>query len=137
MSQPETILLQDIRLAVGKAAKHARLFRNHAGLFFAGRVKQRSGTTIILENAQQIHAGLTTGAGDLCGWVSVVVTPEMVGQRVAIFCSPDAKVGKRALDPDQETWRDNVLNAGGLAGAIYSAEDALALIASAPGRPAA
>lgn len=56
------------------------------------------------------------GAGDLIGWHSMVITPEMVGCRVAVFTSVECKrpKGGRA-SADQENWRDQVRADGGIA----------------------
>jgi hypothetical protein len=48
-----------------------RLWRNNIGLaFYQGKY---------------VQYGLAPGSGDLIGFRSVTITPEMVGQRVAVF----------------------------------------------------
>jgi hypothetical protein len=131
VSQPETVILQAIRLAVGKAVKGVRLFRNHAGIFWAGRVVSYDADAhvVTLCNAQRVQGGLVDGASDLIGWRSVVVTPDMVGRRVAVFCAPEVKVpGAKPPPAEQITWRDNVLSAGGIAGIVHSPDETLALL---------
>jgi hypothetical protein len=130
MSQPETVILQAIRLAVGKTVKGVRLFRNHAGIFWAGRVVSYDPAThvVTLCNAQRIQGGLVNGASDLIGWRSVVVTPDMVGRRVAVFCTPEVKLPGAKPTAEQITWRDNVLSAGGIAGIVHSPDETAALL---------
>ena len=60
------------------------------------------------------------GGHDLIGWRSIIVTPEMIGQRIAIFTSvetkkPGHKTEKKRLE-NQTDFRDAVLAAGGYSG---------------------
>ena len=68
------------------------------------------------------------GGGDLLGWRTVEVTPEMVGQRVAVFTSIEVKTRTGKLRPEQEQWLKVVRAAGGIAGVARSVEDAEALV---------
>jgi hypothetical protein len=68
------------------------------------------------------------GGGDLLGWRTVEVTPEMVGQRVAVFTSIEVKTRTGKLRPEQEQWMKVVRAAGGIAGVARSVEDAEALV---------
>lgn len=58
-------------------------------------------------------------SADLIGWRSVVITPEMVGQRVAIFTSVECKKAdwRPGEDPEREAaqsrWAAMVMAAGG------------------------
>ena len=140
MSQPEAILLNEIRLAVQKAVPEARLFRNHAGLFWAGKVVRREGSNVLLQAAQQIHAGLHVGAADLIGWQPVTITPDMVGKTVAVFASLEIKTpGARRSDDkerwdDQERWSATIAQAGGIgAMPVRSTDQAIAVLRGAMG----
>lgn len=66
--------------------------------------------------------------GDLCGWESRLITEDMIGQRVAIFTSLEAKEGTGRMSPDQKNWRDQVLAAGGIAAEVRSVDEAERLI---------
>ena len=68
------------------------------------------------------------GGGDLLGWRTVEVTPEMVGQRVAVFTSIEVKTPTGRLRAEQEQWLKVVRAAGGIAGVARSVEDAQALV---------
>ena len=69
------------------------------------------------------------GPGDLQGWTSIVVTPEMVGRRVAIYTSIETKEsGGGRRRPDQVNWCGQVLAAGGIAGFAKSAEEAQKIV---------
>lgn len=100
----ETATLQEIRLALGREPG-LRLFRNQVGALkdVTGRV---------------VHFGLHRGSSDLLGWRTVIVTPEMVGQRLAVFAGVEVKApgGKHPVTPEQAHFIEVVQAAGGLAG---------------------
>ena len=73
--------------------------------------------------------GLAPGSADLIGWRSTVITPDMVGQRVAVFASIEVKAARGRLRPDQATWLAAVQQAGGIAGVARSPEEAAAILA--------
>ncbi len=58
-------------------------------------------------------------SGDLIGWRSVVITPDMVGRTVAVFVSRECKYEGWRFNPNDEReaaqarWRDLILAAGG------------------------
>lgn len=120
-------LLAQIRLALG-AHPGIRLFQNPCGVGWLGALVRRQGTTVTLANARRVTYGLTPGSSDLIGWRTVVVTPEMVGTRVAVFAGLEIKTGTGRAGPEQRRWRDAVLASGGVAGVVRSVEDAEALI---------
>ena len=63
------------------------------------------------------------GSGDLIGWNSVEVTPDMVGKKVAIFLSVETKRPKNGhVSTEQKTWMNVVNNAGGIA-IVTNSED--------------
>lgn len=62
----------------------------------------------------------------------MTVTPEMVGQRVAVFTSIEVKTPTGRLRPEQEQWLKVVQAAGGIAGVARSVEDAEALVREGP-----
>jgi hypothetical protein len=72
-----------------------------------------------------VRYGLQPGSSDLIGWRTVTITPEMVGQQVAVFTSIEVKTPTGRVKPEQQQWLDAVLSAGGIAGVARSVEDAL------------
>ena len=99
-----------------------RLFRNNTGQAWVGRAKrlrpgqtyQAQGGEVVIQGARPLHAGLIKGAGDGIGWRTIQITPDMVGQKIAVFVSVEAKYGSGKLEPDQRTWDKNVRDAGGI-----------------------
>jgi len=108
----ETAIQQHIRLALGKL-RHVRMFRNNCGKL----PDPRTGRWI------EFGVG-NPGGGDLLGWRTVTVTPEMVGQKVAQFVSLEVKTATGRVRPEQERWRQVVQQAGGVAAVVRSVEDA-------------
>lgn len=117
MSNAETTLQQQIRLALGTDPQ-LRLFRNQVGSL----PDPRTGRLVTF--------GLARGSADLVGWRTVEITPEMVGQRVAVFLSIEIKTPTGRLRPDQQAWLRTVQQAGGIAGVARSVADAHTLVAN-------
>ena len=91
---------------------------------------------MVLHGARPIALGLAlangspvVGQGDLLGWRSITITPDMVGCTVAVFLSVEAKrtEGGRTTN-DQKHWRDSIILAGGIAGVANSPEAAKKII---------
>ena len=76
--------------------------------------------------------GLARGSADLIGWRTVVVTPDMVGQRLAVFTSIEIKTPTGRIAPAQQHWLGVVRGAGGIAGVVRSVTDARNLLDGAP-----
>ena len=117
MANAETTLQQQIRLAVGTRSD-LRLFRNQVGSL----PDPRTGRLVTF--------GLAKGSADLIGWRTVTVTPEMVGQRIAVFTSLEIKTATGRLSPAQTHWFHAVRSAGGIAGVVRSVPDALRIVTS-------
>ena len=115
MPNAETDLQQRIRLAVGTRAD-TRLFRNQVGSL----PDPRTGRLVTF--------GLARGSADLIGWRTVVITPEMVGQRIAVFTSIEVKTPTGRMRPEQQAWLGVVRGAGGIAGVARSVPDALQIV---------
>jgi hypothetical protein len=90
-----------------------RLFRINSGLGWVGRMLKRTTDTIILGGPRPLRAA-PTGWPDLCGWTSVTITPEMVGQTVAIFLAEEFKGKRDSLRPEQAAFRSVLERMGGL-----------------------
>jgi hypothetical protein len=115
VANAETDLQQRIRLALG--TRHdLRLFRNQVGQLPDPRT------------GRPVQFGLARGSADLIGWRTVVVTPEMVGQRLAVFTSIEVKTTTGRLTPAQHAWLGVVRGAGGIAGIARSVGDALQIV---------
>lgn len=82
---------------------------------------------VLLRNARPFDTGLPPGFSDLFGMVSVEITPDMVGQKVAIFTGLEVKDGAR-VSPLQRNFINAVNDNGGRAGVVRSVADAEKLV---------
>ncbi len=122
-----TPLQNEIRLALGKL-RHVRLFRNNVGEAWLGRVAARSADLVTLARPVRVVYGLCVGSSDLIGFTTITITPEMVGQKIAVFTAAEIKSGAGRLSDDQANFLRIVTEAGGRAAEIRSVEDAVRLV---------
>ena len=75
------------------------------------------------DKLRKIHYGLFKGSPDLIGWRSVRITPDMVGDRVAIFTAIEIKTKAGRVSDAQCNFISRIVEAGGIAGVVRSEED--------------
>ncbi len=76
---------------------------------------------VIVRRARPFH-GAMKGWPDLVGWESIVITPEMVGKKVALFVAVEAKTkGVRVTDA-QQNFINQINAAGGVAEVVCELE---------------
>lgn len=102
----------------------ARLFRNNVALAWVGERVRHEPDLLVLRNPRPLHAGLCVGSSDLIGWRTVTITPEMVGQRVAVFTAIESKSLRGRAKEEQENFIGAVRRAGGIAGIARTVEEA-------------
>ena len=119
MANAETTLQQQIRLALGSRTD-LRLFRNQVGQLPDPRT------------GRPVQFGLARGSADLIGWRTVIITPDMVGQRIAVFTSIEVKTPTGRIRPEQHAWLNTVQQSGGIAGIARSVSDAHEILKSTP-----
>jgi hypothetical protein len=100
---------QRIRLACGRGA--VRLWRNNTG-------------ALVDQQGRFVRFGLCKGSSDLIGLRSVVVTPEMVGQRIAQFVALEIKAPQGVVSPEQQAFLRLVQQLGGVAAVCRSIQQA-------------
>jgi len=69
------------------------------------------------------NSGLLPGSGDLIGWTEIIITPEMVNEKVAVFTSIEAKTLNDKMSDKQKKWFINVCKAGGIAIVLHEQKD--------------
>jgi hypothetical protein len=106
----EAKIQNEILAAIG-SRPDCRLFRNHVG-----RVQD--------QYARWHTFGLCVGSADLIGWRAVTVTPEHVGQTLAVFLSIEVKTDKGKPSTEQLRWQKVVKQHGGIAMIARSAAEA-------------
>lgn len=102
----ETTLQNEIRLALGKH-KNVRMFRNNVGMI------------------NGVQFGLCVGSSDLIGFQSVTITPEMVGQKIAVFTAIEVKTESGKVSEPQTKFIEMVRSFGGIGAIVRSVDDAL------------
>lgn len=110
----ESNIQQDVRLALSQGG--VVTFRNNSGAYEDDR-------------GRWVKYGIgNPGGSDLIGWRQTVITPDMVGKYVAIFAAVEVKTEYGRVTEAQQNFIDQVNKAGGIAGVVRSAEDALQLL---------
>lgn len=122
-----------------------RLWRNNVGTGWAGRAErvtqanrhalQLQPGDVIVRQGRPLHAGLCVGSGDLIGYSTVTITPDMVGQQVAVFASVEVKGPRTSISPEQAAFAEHIQRAGGKAGIARSVADAEAILSVADAQP--
>ena len=105
------------------------IFRANVGSGWTGEAKRLPDGSVLLRNARPFNTGLPPGFSDLFGLVPVTVTPDMVGQQLAVFVALEVKTTKGRASDKQQAFIRAVADNGGRAGIVRCAEDALKLIA--------
>ncbi len=110
----ERRIQSDIQLAACAGGGPARLWRNNTGALRDAR-------------GQLVRYGLCPGSSDLIGYRTITITPDMVGQRLAVFAAVEVKDRGR-LTAQQEAFLNLIQQAGGLAGVARSVPEALSIL---------
>jgi hypothetical protein len=134
MATSEQAIQQQIRLACSRGP--VRLWRNNVGTGWTGDATKvtpenmwlvvqrlRPGDVVIREG-RPLHAGLCEGSSDLIGYTTVTITPEMVGQRLAVFTAIEVKAERGRPTAGQTAFLNHISSAGGRSGIARSDGDA-------------
>jgi len=114
-----------------------RLFRNNVGKPWSGKrigpFKETKTITVnkgdvLLKNARPFHAGLVKGSSDLIGWSTMLITPHMVGKKVAVFTACEVKTKNMKPTKEQTAFVRAVNNQGGIGVIAYDIEDLLKVL---------
>lgn len=120
-----------VLLAIG-ALPGVRMFNSPTGEGWQGKLLRSDRDTVLLSHPRRIRFGLVKGGSDIVGWTSRVITPDMVGTRVAIFTVIEVKTETGSMREGQQPFIDAVNGAGGIAGVVRTPEQALDLVRLAP-----
>lgn len=123
----EKSIQQQIILAMN-GQPDVRMFRNNVGVAFQGRPKYEGHDEVTLLRPRRIKFGLCEGSPDLVGWKTIEITPEMVGQKMAVFVGMEVKQADGRVRGNQERFLKVLQAAGGIAGIVRSVEDAESII---------
>lgn len=112
-----------------KNAGFAKLFRTQSAGLWAGQpIKEWEGVDengrmmkfVTLKAASRVQVGFK-GISDHTGWKKMIITPDMVGKPVAVFCAVEAKKDDNAkVTEEQAQFLHNVRKDGGIAFVVRS-----------------
>jgi len=119
MTESEARVQSRLRLEAGRDPT-VKLWRNNVGVLLdaTGRPVRYG----LANETRELNS--VVKSGDLIGWRSVLVTPEMVGRRLAVFMSRECKAegwtpapatnrAKWVHEEAQRTWARMINDAGG------------------------
>lgn len=88
-----------------------------------GAVSYRNNVGVLKdENGRPVRYGLCNGSSDLIGYTPVEITPDMVGQKLAVFTAIEVKTAKGKPRENQLNFLKVVRDNGGIAGIARSPE---------------
>lgn len=120
----ETNVQAGIMLALSKVG--ATIFRNNQGTGVLGQVVSQDGGTFIVKNGRRVKYGVCNpGGSDLIGWKTITVTPDMVGEKLAVFLAVEVKSDSGRASKDQANFINAVRDAGGFAGVARTDDEAV------------
>lgn len=99
-------------------AKHPMMFRNAVGYGIATSPKaihRMKDGKLLLDHGSPIRFGLYPGSSDMLGFREIVVTPGMVGWKLAIFQGIEIKTEHDRLSKEQRIWNRVLQEAGAIA----------------------
>ena len=129
------------RILIAHGSGDTRLWRNNVGTGWTGQATRVSAGNlaavarglragdVVIRAGRPLHAGLCVGSSDLIGLRSLVVRPELVGQRIGRFAAVEVKSPTGRLTKEQAAFIETVKRLGGLAGEARSPEEAAGILA--------
>ena len=113
MLLPASLSEQDIIKRIQRdLPENERLFRANSGQGYTGKpVFLKNGVLKLL--GYRVFHGMPEGTPDLIGWRSIEITPDMVGQRIAVFYGCEVKATGR-LSKAQEKFGEVLTRMGGI-----------------------
>lgn len=121
----ETNIVREIQIAASRIG--ARLIRQQTGMGWIGKGKRKPDGTVIIPNARPFHSGFT-GWSDTGGFTPVLITPDMVGQTVAVYTQVEVKTDTGPVRTEQRDWISYVRSQGARAGIARSPDDVIRIL---------
>lgn len=117
----ETTIQAGVRLLWSKLG--GRVFRNNVGEAWLGQSFRERDGSIRIANPVRVKYGLCVGSSDLIGWKPVTITPNMVGMRIAQFVALEVKRPGQKLRPEQQSFLEATIKAGGCGWVVSGDQD--------------
>lgn len=96
-------------------SRRATVFRHNVGTGWVGQTGASGPGWVRILNPRPLNAGLTVGGSDIIGWVPVTITPEHVGQTLAVFLACETKGPRTPVTEQQLNFLLRVASDGGVA----------------------
>jgi hypothetical protein len=125
MASQENAEANAVLLASSK--KGFKLWRNHRGGAWQGKSKRLADGNVLIENAKFYNFGLgMNGGSDFIGFRTIIITPEMVGQKIAQLSCVEVKA-RGKLNTAKQKQKDFIkaINEAGGYGKIVDSPDML------------
>ena len=104
-------------------------FRTNVGRAWTGNnIRKNADGSITIIDPRPFQTGLPEGYSDLTVVVPMVITPEMVGQQVAVAGFIEVKNKTRKATPAQLNFIEQMQKIGARAGVARSVEDAIQIL---------
>ena len=82
----------------------------------------------VLRGARPFDSGLPKGTSDIIGGTEVVVTQDMVGQKLLVWTAIEVKAAKGKATINQTNFLSAMQSRGGIAGIAKSGQEAVSLV---------
>lgn len=116
-----------ILLAIG-ALPDLRVFRNTVGEGWVGKVTAHEKDFLVLQHPRHVTFGLYPGSPDIVGWRSLLITPDMIGERIAQFTGLEVKTRHGRTADVQTRFLAALADAGACCGVVRSPDEALTIV---------
>lgn len=107
----------------------ATLFRGNVGNAWTGnKIERRSSGSVLIYDARPFTTGLPQGFPDLFGIRSIEVTPNMVGEKLAVFAFIEVKQPGKQPTKTQQRMIEYLRTQGAIGGVAHSVEEAATIL---------
>lgn len=132
----ENTVLRKVWIAIGIMS---RMFRVNSGMAWVqtrGKPYREQNGDIVVPGGRPVALGFgdtsgdpVAGVGDLVGWTTVTITPDMVGCKIAVFTDIETKSSADAKKRKAQADFISLVNqSGGIAGFAHTPEMAVAIV---------
>lgn len=97
---------------------HPMMFRNAVGYGIATNpraIHRLDNGKFLVDRGTPLRFGLLPGSSDMIGYKPTIITPDMLGQTVAIFQGIEVKTEHDRLSEEQRKWNRALIRDGAIA----------------------